>query len=157
MQSSYIWPFLCNLVVKLLEKHRSGTSTMATTVVFHNLADRLLRVRMQSAQSNTQQPQELHSYFIHHFMDRTPLARSKSVEAQATPLPNQRSSFRLFCISCSEVRSSFLSSCLCKPPQLLSSSLSLLKYFLLSLFLSLSGVRFPSSTTRGSVVSLPSF
>lgn len=46
---------------------------MATSVVFHSLADCLPPLRLQSAQSNTQQPQELHSYFIHHLMNCTPL------------------------------------------------------------------------------------
>lgn len=124
---------------------------MATAVVFHSLADRLLPVRLQPAQSNTQQPQELHSYFIHHLKNCTPLyctplyCTSKIQFcwgiSHAVAKPEILFQALLYLLLWSSVFFSlFLSSCLCKRPQPLSSILSPFSksfYSLFSLSLSL--------------------
>lgn len=136
-------------------------------IVLHSVAGRLLPVRLTVG---FQQGCSLLSQTLSSPGSFTPVsaitlwtvlyctvpARTNFVKAEATPLPNQRSSFKLICIfcspSCSEVQSPFLSM------SLQTSSASFLHPFaFLKIFFSLSGVGFPASTTRGSVVSLPSF
>lgn len=133
MQCSGIGPFLWNLVVKLLTKHKSGSSTMATAVVFYSLADHLFPVRSvkHSAASGAS--------LLFHPSPYGLYAISKIQFCRGTSHAFAKPEILFQALLYLLLWSSFLSSCLTAhvSPASFLHPFSFLKIFLFSLFLSL--------------------